>query len=81
MGEFAVMSPCVGVFFDANPVIVRLALILLTAHRPWTGAHPGPFYQRYDTNADGFHSKKEFYYAIMEDDFEALAGKYDKVCY
>lgn len=41
---------------------------------------PPPFYQRYDANTDGFHSKKEFYYAIMEDDFEALASKYDKVC-
>ena len=38
------------------------------------------FFQRYDTNTDGFHSKKEFYYAIMEDEFEALASKYNKVC-
>jgi len=36
------------------------------------------FFHRYDANTDGFHSKKEFYYAIMEDDFEALASKYDK---
>eukprot|EP00802_Teleaulax_amphioxeia_P003006 Tamp_03009.p1 GENE.Tamp_03009~~Tamp_03009.p1 ORF type:complete len:395 (-),score=104.07 Tamp_03009:682-1866(-) len=36
------------------------------------------FFKLHDTNGDGFHSKKEFYYAIMEDDFEALASKYDK---
>ena len=36
--------------------------------------------QLHDKDGDGYHSKKEFYYAIMEDEFESLAGKYSKVC-
>jgi len=36
------------------------------------------FFQLHDKNGDGYHSKKEFYYAIMEDEFESLAGKYSK---
>jgi hypothetical protein len=61
---------------------------MLAEFRPFTTA-PGPASaprfppycprQLHDTNGDGFHSKKEFYYAIMEDEFEALASKHNKV--
>jgi len=36
------------------------------------------FFTQHDMNSDGYHSKKEFYYAIMEDEFESLASKYSK---
>ena len=36
------------------------------------------FFELHDTNFDGFQSKKEFYYAIMEDSFDLLARKYNK---
>jgi hypothetical protein len=36
------------------------------------------FFELHDTNGDGLMTKKEFYYAIMEDAFETLAVKYKK---
>ncbi len=36
------------------------------------------FFELHDTNFDSFHSKKEFYYAIMQDSFDLLARKYNK---
>lgn len=36
------------------------------------------FFKLHDTNDDGFHTKKEFYYAVMEDAFEPLVNKYNK---
>ncbi len=34
------------------------------------------FFKRVDSNQDGVLSKKEFYYALMEDGFEELSSKY-----
>jgi len=36
------------------------------------------FFELHDKNGDGLMTKKEFYYAIMENDFETLAVKYKK---
>lgn len=35
------------------------------------------FFHEKDTNKDGALSKKEFYYAIMEDEFEGFAKRHD----
>jgi hypothetical protein len=36
----------------------------------------GEFFRKMDGNKDGVLSKKEFYYALMEDEFEALSSKH-----
>lgn len=58
---------------------VSLLILLLT---PWIYAIEiesdsiSSLFQKMDSNQDGTLSKKEFYYALMEDEFEVLSSKH-----